>query len=344
MHRSFSAVVWLVALAIVLGTAARLVYQLAFGAAEAIVLPNFDTTRAWNLLSACAAVGLLSMVAVQSYRLLIPVRGRFHRDALAAWMVEGHDTNSTQWKKLGELITALKDFSAHRALREFEEPRLGRTDKSTGELAALVIALYDLPLEQLCGQLSSTADILLEHPRQSPHLMVGLVGQEGMTPLVRLVEAIAELDQVSMPGETEPSVSDVRRSADMSEERDRRLKARRQARMNALEADRREAAIAAATLPVTEARAVLARYIQQRIDAFQIATGSVWRRRLRGMVLVVSIGAAWVITYSGAADRFQITTAISYIFYGTITGVLGAFLAMLFRDLTAIVELARRRS
>ena len=86
---------------------------------------------------------------------------------------------------------------------------------------------------------------------------------------------------------------------------------------------------------------------QMRIEAFQIAAGGQWRRRLRLMVVAVSLVSSWVITAGSleraAAEKHQ-SVGINHLVYAVLIGFIAAYLAMLLRDLAAIIESRRRQA
>ena len=325
--------------AIAIAVTVWVIIRLIRGVAEALTLPAFLPPRnaAWAFLSFAVAIGALTMVSVQISRLMYPVRGWFHRRVLGAWLAasleppdkkeqrkDKKDQLKADVEKLARVYQILRsdkvdakatkielldgvDVSGQ-ALEELERP-ISDFDSGTGSLT-----FYDLPLEQLCGQLAAAADLLLDEPRNMPALTVCLVGYQGAADILGLIEPNDKPADVEKKpdGDVDPQQAKV-------------------------------AAAAAAALQATEARAKLARAIQRRIDAFQIAAGGQWRRRLRRFVVGTSLVFSLSVTIS-AMPWTGLFTALAYIIYSGLAGVLAAFIAMVLRDLTAIVELRRRQS
>src|ERR1700674_3630795 len=58
---------------------------------QAVNFPDFLIPRlaAWDFLLFCVAIGGLTMILVQIVRVLVPLRGRFHRHVRESWFEEG---------------------------------------------------------------------------------------------------------------------------------------------------------------------------------------------------------------------------------------------------------------
>ena len=234
------------------------------------------------------------------------------------------------------------------ALIEFQERR--KEDAGEPNHAARPdLALYDLSIEQLCGQINLAFEAALEHPDRMPHFLMLLASREGAIDLDRLL-GIETASQATVPS-----------SPGMREQKQEQMEA--------------------------QSRSALTRLGQFRIDAFQIAAGGQWRQRLRTAVVVVSIGFSVAFCYSSAqqheraeqerqsenraSEEVAQSSAFSphptspypgesggtkrtrgdvakertgFVGYSLVVGLIGAYLAMLLRDLTAIVENKRRQA
>jgi hypothetical protein len=354
MFHQFGIFVWILAAALIVWGGVTLAVLAFRGATVALTMPAFNALRdsAWAFVTFCLAIGGVTMAGVQITRMLHPFRGRFHRRSLEHWFV-----NSVEGLKPGSLDASVRraceslkielpsdpsqarsdDGEADRrsvsqlvlaALSDFESPiqdgRKGPESKNAPP-ADLASFLYDLPLEQLCGQLTVVSDLALDDPARLPRLSVCLAGRDGADDLAALVKAIGEM---APPKALEEQASDEAKPGPRSDD--------------AASRKRGDAALAAAALKVTEVRAKMARTIQRRVDAFQIRAGGIWRRQLRGVVLIVSLIFSGLVTFS-AMPSTGFRDQLGYIVWGALAGSLGAFIAMFFRDLTAIVELRRRQ-
>jgi hypothetical protein len=82
---------------------------------------------------------------------------------------------------------------------------------------------------------------------------------------------------------------------------------------------------------------------QLRIDAFQIGAGGRWRRWLRAIVVGVSVVASWGIIASSIPAGTTAAMRFGYVFYSILVGLISGYLAMVIRDVTAIIEIRRRQ-
>jgi hypothetical protein len=225
------------------------------------------------------------MAAVQMWRTMVPVRGDFFENSLTNWLERAIPDAplSPEWlsalKKLG-----VEKVSAREALLEFE--------RVTGR------RVYDLPIEQLCGQLTVAFESAFDQPEQFPCFLLLVVGPGADKELARLTEF---MPQVSGPSES--------------------------------------------AMGYSQARSALTRLGQMRIDGFQISAGGAWRRHLRLVVLWLSMTFSWAITAGSlGAQKLDFTIGVKFLFYSLLIGFIGAYIAMLLRDVAAIVELKRRQS
>src|SRR5258708_4187763 len=109
----------------------------------------FFTTVSGQWLSyvtALSIIGGVAMALLQTIKDLFPVREKFQRYRLRKWMEEG----------------------AEEARKNFGNPQVSATAALT-DLVTLAVdgddgALYDLQIEQLCGQFTAAMQIVLEFP------------------------------------------------------------------------------------------------------------------------------------------------------------------------------------
>ena len=291
---------------------------------HAMSLPDFLTPRlaAWNFLLFSVAIGGITMILVQIVRVLVPVRGRFHRDVLLSWFEQGFSkTADFDSANSANLLTRLKKlipgerFSPQKGVKEFErysrETTLPSREYDLPEV-------YDLPIEQFCAQLGAAAELALERPTTSLNLLICVVGGGSADDdLLLWVASKLPVPEPKKPWSLDFPQGAFPDEADLDDSRDK-------------------------PLVLAEAHATLARLIQRRIDGLQISAGMQWRRSLRWTVVSTSVGLGLLVSLSslrspGLGDVF------SYTLYGGLGGLMAGFVAMLLRDLTAIVELRRRQ-
>ncbi len=158
---------------------------------RAFYLPDFRvaTQAAWSFLLFCIAVAGLTMTLIQTCRTLIPVRGLFHRRALKQMLAQPYNENPKDWP-FPFLETADPSKLGDEALGEFEQ------SSGPTPLFPSVPLLYDLSIEQLCGQLTVAAESALDQPTEFRHLLLGLVGSGGKRDVQPLLfSAASSLEQ-----------------------------------------------------------------------------------------------------------------------------------------------------
>lgn len=271
-----------------------------------IAPPDFTeaSSRAWALAKFSLGIGALTMALIQVVRLLIPIRGYFHRQRLFDWFVRSSYFFGPSARHARNIPTDDRIQGAKRALFEFES-RGG----NWGSFPHFTRDLYDGSIEQLCAQLNVAIEAGLDSPTQVPDLLRCFFGEEGL----RQLEILEQYQ--SWEGSDEESREPID---------DRGL------------------------LRKAEARASLTRLAQSRIDAFQIATAGRWRRYLRTIVTLTGLTLSFAVTTSSvwrtAEDVNRTGQIASIVSYSMLEGLIAAFVAMLLRDMVAIIENRRRRS
>jgi len=147
--------------------------------------------HAFPAATAMAAVGVLSMAIIQAVKDTTPIRSAFQKRFLREWL---RRRSVLRFSSKG--ISGLRQPPAERNLSEVERDLIRL---ATGGDDA---AFYDLPVEQMCGQISAASQLVLEYPRRHE-------------PLFRLLAAQARKEDVDAllsppPAETDPTVSDYR--------------------------------------------------------------------------------------------------------------------------------------
>lgn len=313
---------------------------------------SLESEQAWSFLIFCLGVAGLTMSLVQVCRMLYPFRGYFHRKALERWLsptryfsfdemtrvakeideaknetaderakreeraayLKAKLKTESDWKKLLETL-GLKEASIGEALREFEQRR-GTEFEEIDEMAFYPASmdLYDLPIEQLSGQLNLALEAGLDEPMRFRNLIVLMAGKEGATDLLN---AVQPLKKTAAVGQVATTLGQPKAETEDSEK----------------------------ALVQAQSRAAITRIVQLRIDSFQISAGGRWRHRLRLVVLAVSFFLSFIVLFNSASDALIVKLASTPIqtAYSLVVGAIGGYLAMFLRDLTVIVENKRRR-
>jgi hypothetical protein len=102
-------------------------------------------SQLWTVANACALVGLISMALVQLWKDLFGPRQQFQKSRLRSWLnaredqvKDKHQQSATAGKVEGDLIRLATSGDAE--------------------------AFYDLPIEQLCGQMNAALQAALDYP------------------------------------------------------------------------------------------------------------------------------------------------------------------------------------
>jgi hypothetical protein len=136
--------------------------------------------------------GLLAMAAVQLLKNLSSIRGAFHRNEIAHYVGENGGLNSQAWYEFEKALgTSSVGLSSGR----------DRERSSTRDLRYF----FDLPLEQLSGQISAAAELALSKPADYKYLLSGLVGQEAQ----HEVDLVAQESSMGLMNE-DPSLLEAR--------------------------------------------------------------------------------------------------------------------------------------
>lgn len=239
-------------------------------------------SKFWIVASAAAALGALSMAVLQTLKDLLPVRQIFHRKRINAWL-EKHAKESPHKVKA----------NATQA----------ENDLILLATAGDVDAFYDLPLEQLCGQMNSALQVALDFPEKYGNLLwcvAHLCDEKDRNLLAPVRKELKEL--------LEKARKDLK-----PEERD-------------------------VVDEYAAARSRVAHQMQRAIDGLQIAEGFRWKQRMQWMAILLSIMFAMV-AYAMAAEGAWAGDMGRAI----VLGILAGFLAPVSRDLVAALERFRKR-
>jgi hypothetical protein len=218
------------------------------------------THSAYPFFTATLIVGLLSMALIQVLKDLLPIRRWFQQHWVRQWL--------GQRSKLIADRTALPDLGTV------------PVEKDLVQLAADGDAgsLYNLPIEQLCGQLNAAAQAVLDHPKEHEALLW-------------LLAAKAEKDDVS-------TVLDC--SATYREQSGTKL----------------EGPDLTAFTRCVDARNRVAHQVQRAIDALQLSAGNRWKLCIQNFAIALSgmIAVIWECTSGEGGrtlERIEVTLAVA---------------------------------
>jgi hypothetical protein len=204
--------------------------------------------------TAVAGVGTLSMALIQAVKDMFPIRRLFHRSRMRRWLRglgSGGPLPGIDYLEISARPPSYDDA-------EHELITLATAGNSA--------AFYDLPIEQLCGQMNAAVAVALDYPHRYP----GLVSCLG---------ALADPRDVGLAFAPPPAARGSREMLSPNE--------------------------AAAVDAFVDARNRLNHVVQRAIDGFQIATGFQWKWLLQ-LVSIILSGAIATTAYGlyGASRGF----------------------------------------
>jgi hypothetical protein len=126
------------------------------GASETDLINAFIKVIADNALPAAkamAAIGVLSMAILETAKNLLPLRRAFQRRFVRKWL----------GSKASEAGAANKGKAPNAAAAQADLVRLATSGDAD--------ALYDLPIEKLCGQVNAAAQSVIDFPAQHEDLL-----------------------------------------------------------------------------------------------------------------------------------------------------------------------------
>lgn len=217
---------------------------------------NSDIVKSLGFL---AAVGSLSMAFVQVLKDIGPFRQWFNRGFLGTWFQQRLSGQPRRGRVLGWVRRRSGNSSID-----------GAVDGGLAELVDLAaggseLALLDLPVEQLCGQLNSASQVALEYPNRFPHLFDVLVSGADTADIAVVARGNpASIDYPMRTGRAVPGALDQKDPKQL----------------------------------YLEARARIGQYVQRSIDAIQIRLGARWKWWLQ----LASFASSAVITYAALLE------------------------------------------
>lgn len=239
-----------------------------------------------------AGVGALSMALIQTAKNMLPLRRWFQRSRVEHWLRDRASRfNNTKPAHPLDLSAAKKDL-VHLATA-------GDSD-----------AFYDLPIEQLCGQLNSSTQVILDYPALHWDLLCCLASEANPQDLT----ALDSSDKAKV---------DARKA----------LFRKPAAELVNTERDQLDEYVAA--------RNRVSHQIQRAVDSLQISVGFRWKfwMQLASILLSAVVGVAAVII---GTHHFRANLSFEHkLGLIVLTAVLSGFLAPVARDLVAAIEQMR---
>ena len=174
------------------------------------------------LLMRSAAIGVIVMASIQTVRAIIPVRSRFHRQKVKTWLRRADDESRRPPEFRERMREAVKGYrppppptpdggspssSGSSPGGEPETPPLEPyvrpetteqdildellrlTTAEGADRPEVSLAFFDLPLEQLCGQISAGAERAIVDPRSHGPILLRLANAAGEEDVLELFKA-----------------------------------------------------------------------------------------------------------------------------------------------------------
>jgi hypothetical protein len=311
----------------------------AFVAAIVVALPGSTVDKlVHNVLhnyllftGALGALSTLTMAVIQTIKDLLPVLRWYQEIKTRQWLaVRAAEANKVHKQRQLSPRAIVKErlewplLSFARLAPELHQdlsPPFDRTDENDAveaeaDLLRLAtagdrMAFYDLPIEQLCGQMNTASQAVLDYP-------------ERHQPLLKCLASLAEPDDVS--------------AFENSTERQRQEDLRKKFRTASEDDELRKLQQHFADL-----RGPIANQIHRNIDAFQIGVGDRWKWYLRMASFLVSFGITAIALYAGVG-RHWIDSGSGWDKWEAVVliGLIGGFLAPVASDIQAIVRQFRQ--
>jgi hypothetical protein len=166
-------------------------------------------------------------------------------------------------------------------------------------------ALFELPIEQLCGQMGVAMQQALDHP--SDHVVL-IVCISHLNEPADLANILAPLASILAPANTLTEGSP----------------------------DKARVAL------YTAARQKISHRIQRAIDGFQISVGNRWKLILQLAATGIGVVAACIAIYIENESNAGSHSTISILSSGIAVGVLAGFIAPILRDLLSILDTVKK--
>lgn len=275
---------------------------------------------------ALAVLSTLSMAVLQTIKDLVPVlrwyqqvrmRHWLHQKAAEAAKVETVTVPRTvvQERLSPKTLFARIAPELHHAFTFIpDEPTQQTASEAEADLLRLAtagdrMAFYDLPIEQVCGQMNTAAQVVLDYPARYPGLLKCLASLSSAEDREMVSSFEFALLRDKGPLRT---ADEERRFKEVSQQ-------------------------------VMDARSRVANQIHRSIDAFQISVGYRWRWYLQIASFLISFAITVLAVNLGALNGWVSDGSISSNWAAIVLiGLIGGFLAPVVRDIQAITQLLRK--
>ncbi len=298
------------------------------------------------LIGFASLMGLASMAILQLVKNVLGARGRFHRQALRGWLHErelGFISPDMSYREAADLARAGHTSAFHQLLDAVGVPTKPDQRRGRQRLIGRVRPperqpFFDLPLEQLCGQIGAAADLALTVPVGLARLLAALAGPSAHE---RVWELLEDADRRNLTSDQSRLLSNRGLSGaetQMLLSRERFSAIERQLIERGDWGPKDKDQLLAGRDPtsdeIMERRGVVGYHIQRGVDALQASIGYQWRWYIRASASGLSglLGLA-IMTFATAPAK----TA-----FVLVSLLLGGFFASVARDLAAAVERIRR--
>jgi hypothetical protein len=284
------------------------------------------------LTAALGALGTLSMAVIQTIKDLVPILRWYQEVKTKQWLrskaAEAAATAKSDpqfapreivkerlVKPLSFAVLAPELYQAFS--RPFDEGDKDVATEAEADLLRLATAgnraaFYDLPIEQLCGQMNAASQVVLDYPDRHESLLRCLAS----------LAAPEDLTMFASPA-LRNEVAALRNKSGSEPANEARLRELQQ--------------------QLADIRARIANQIHRSVDGFQIATGYRWQWYLRTASFLISFAisaAAVSVGIGNLGDHAPITSNWAAI---VAIGLMGGFLAPITSDLQAIVRQLRTK-
>lgn len=260
-----------------------------------------------------AAIGSVSMAFIQTAKNVTPIRNWFQRVRLRKWLLTSirgdHDVN-----KFVRIFKWLKKFRrrsvAEKKQPESERDQLRNVERRLIDLATSgdTDAFYDLPIDELCGQIRKIVSVILDYPDSNKALLCCLASGENRKDIAEDIATILKQGSSQVLDRPDQSVQ------------------------NEKEAFRKFA----------EAKSRILVQVRCSVDAIQTSIGYRWKfwLQLVSMILSGVIGVVALNLGLVAADKGTMNETSAF-WASVFIGLLAGFLAPVARDLVAALEKLR---
>jgi hypothetical protein len=137
--------------------------------------------------TAMAGVGTLSMALIQAVKDMFPVRRLYQR-----WWMKRHLRRlAAVCVRNGLVVPSALDESAEgaRTPSQAVDPEIAERQLVDLATAGQAAALYDLQIEQLCGQITAASQIAIDYPHRYAHLVLCLGAHADTKDFARVFQA-----------------------------------------------------------------------------------------------------------------------------------------------------------